>query len=184
MTERIMPVLLEPDDLLRLPDGDHYELIDGVPKEKEMGAKADEIGVSLCAFLVNFVRPQRLGHVFGPKTGYVCFPENPKRLRQPDVSFIAAGRLDGDEAPAGHIKVAPDIAAEIISPNNLYEEIETKVAEYRSVGVKLIWIITPETRTVLIRRLDGSCDEVGATGQLSGEDVLPGFTCAVADLFV
>jgi Uma2 family endonuclease len=183
MTERIMPVLLEPDDLLRLPDGDHYELIDGVPKEKEMGAKADEIGLWLGSLMVTFVRARRLGHVFGPKTGYVCFPENPKKLRQPDVSFIAAGRLDGDEAPAGHIKVAPDIAVEIISPNNLYEEIESKVAEYRSAGVKLIWIITPETRTVLIRRLDGSCAEVGATGQLSGEEVIPGFSCAVADLF-
>jgi Uma2 family endonuclease len=184
MTERAMPVLLEPDDLLRLPDGDHYELVDGVPKEKEMGAEADEIGLGLGSLLFAFVRSRRLGHVFGPKTGYVCFRDDPKKLRQPDVSYIATGRLDGDKAPEGHIKIAPDLAAEIISPHNLYEEIESKVAEYRSAGVKLIWIISPRTRTVLIRRLDGSCAEVGATGQLSGEDVLPGFTCAVADLFI
>jgi Uma2 family endonuclease len=184
MTERAMPVLLEPDDLLRLPDGDHYELIDGVPKAKEKGAATDEIGLYLGSLLVAFVRSRKLGHIFGPQTGYVCFPDDPKRLRLPDVSFVAAGRLEGGKAPEGHIKIAPDIAVEVISPNNLYEEIETKVADYRSAGVKLIWIVNPKTRTVLIRRLDGSCAEVGATGQLSGEDVLPGFTCPVADLFV
>jgi Uma2 family endonuclease len=100
------------------------------------------------------------------------------------VTFVAAGRLEGDKAPKGHITIAPDLAVEVVSPGDPLSLIETKVAEYRSAGVKLIWVIVPETRTVLIRRLDGSCAEVGATGQLSGEDVLPGFTCAVADLFV
>jgi Uma2 family endonuclease len=184
MSERNMPVLLEPDDLLRLPDGDHYELIDGVPLEKEMGAEADEIGMGLGSLMYLFVREHKLGHVFGPTTGYVCFPGRPRLLRQPDVSFVAAGRFDGDKAPKGHITIAPDLAAEVVSPRNPYVSIEAKVAEYRSAGVKLIWIITPETRTVLIRRLDGTCAEVNATGRLSGEDVLPGFTCAVADLFV
>jgi Uma2 family endonuclease len=184
MTERNMPVLLEPDDLLRLPDGDHYELVDGVPVEKPMGAESDEIGLWLGSQLIAFVRARRLGRVFGPKTGYTCFPDDPKKLRLPDVSFIATGRLEGDKAPKGHITIAPDLAVEVVSPADPVSLIETKVAEYRSAGVRLIWVIVPETRTVLIRRLDGTCDEVNATGQLSGEDVLPGFTCVVADLFV
>ena len=102
----------------------------------------------------------------------------------PDTSFVAAGRLPDDQTPEGYIKVAPDIAVEVVSPNELYEEVEAKVADYRSAGVKLIWIVSPKSQTVLIRRLDGSCAEVGATGQLSGEDVLPGFACPVAELFV
>jgi Uma2 family endonuclease len=184
MTDRAMPVLLEPDDLLRLPDGDLYELIDGKPVEKQMGAEADEIGLWLGTLLAAFVRKHKLGHVFGPKTGYVCFPDDPKRLRLPDLSFVATGRLEGDKAPKGHISIAPDLAVEVLSPRDPQVQVEQKVAEYRSAGVKLIWIITPETKTVLIRRLDGSCAEVGATGQLSGEDVLHGFSCAVAELFV
>jgi Uma2 family endonuclease len=184
MTERSMPVLLEPEDLLRLPDGDHYELVDGVPVEKNMGAESDEIGGLLLSSLVVFVRDRKLGHIFGPKTGYACFPDHPKLLRLPDLSFVAVGRLEGDKAPKGHITIAPDIAVEVVSPRDPYVLIETKVKEYRSAGVKLIWIITPETQTVMIRRLDGSCAEVGAAGQLSGEDVLPGFVCPVADLFV
>jgi hypothetical protein len=49
--------------------------------------------------------------------------------------------------------------------------------------VRLIWILIPPTRTVLVRRLDGTATELGEGGELSGEDVLPGFTCRVADLF-
>jgi len=176
--------LLEPEDLLKMPDGDHYELIDGVPVEKHMGAESDEIGLILASLLSRFIREHKLGHAFGPKTGYVCFPSDPKLLRLPDVSFIAKGRLKGDKAPKGHITIAPDLAVEVVSPRDPYVLIETKVKEYRSAGVKLIWIITPETKTVLIRRLDGTCAEVSETGTLSGEDVIPGFACPVAELFV
>lgn len=184
MTERTMPVVLEPDDLLRLPDGDRYELVDGVPVEKPMGAEADEIAVGVASILRPFVRAHHLGHVYGSQTGFQCFPDKPNQVRMPDASFVARGKLPDEKTPKGYIKVAPDLVVEVISPNDLYAEVEQKVAEYRSAGVKLIWIIIPETKTVVIRRLDGSCAEVGATGQLSGEDVLPGFACPVADLFV
>jgi Uma2 family endonuclease len=184
MTERAMPVLLEPDDLLQLPDGDHYELVDGVPVEKPMGAESDEIGGLLLTQFNNFIRPRKLGRAYPSKTGFQCFPDKPNQVRMPDTSFVATGKLPDERSPEGYIKVAPDIAVEVISPRDLYEEVELKVSEYRSAGVKLIWIVCPKTKSVLIRRLDGTCAEVNATGQLSGEDVLPGFTCAVAELFV
>src|SRR5262249_3840015 len=117
-------------------------------------------------------------------TGFQCFPNRPKLVRMPDAAFVATDRLPVDGSPDGYIKVAPDIAVEVVSPNETYEEVEAKVAEYRSAAVKLIWIISPQSKTVLIRRLDGTCAEVNETGTLSGEDVLPGFTCTVAELFV
>lgn len=184
MTERTMPVLLEPEDLLRLPDGDHYELIDGVPKEKSMGAESDRIALRLGGRLDQFCLQTQSGLAFGSQTGFQCFPGRPNMMRMPDASFVAAGKIPGDQSPKGYIKVAPDIAVEVVSPNETYEEVEAKVADYRSAGVKLIWIVSPESRTVVIRRLDGTCAEVGATGQLSGEDVLSGFVCPVAELFV
>jgi Uma2 family endonuclease len=184
MDEPTESVSLEPEDLLAMPDGDHYELIDGVPKEKAMGAESDEIAVGVAAALRAFVRTNRMGHVYGSQTGFQCFPGKPTLVRMPDTSFVAAGRLPGNKTPEGYIKVAPDIAVEVISPNELYEEVEAKVADYRSAGVKLIWVISPKSRTVLIRRLDGTCAEFGETGQLSGEDVIPGFACPVAELFV
>lgn len=182
MNMKTLPPQLTPDDLLAMPDGDHYELIDGIPKEKSMGAQSDEITAAIISALHAFVRQQRLGHVYGSQTGFRCFPNN--RVRKPDCAFVAAGRLPNDRSPGGDIAIAPDLVIEVVSPNDTYEEVSTKVMDYKSARVKLIWVISPETKTVLIRRLDGTCSELNESGALSGEDVLPGFTCPVAELFV
>lgn len=175
---------LEPEDLLRMPGGDRYELIDGVPVEKSMGAKADEVGSALIGALLPYCRANKLGRVYGAATGYQCFPSKPKQVRMPDVSFVAAGRLADDTTPDGYILVPPDFAAEVVSPRDKYEQVALKIADYKDAKVRLIWVISPKTKTVLIRRADGSCSEVGEDGQLSGEDVIPGFACTVAELFV
>lgn len=172
------------DALLSLSDGEHYELVDLMPVEKVMGAEAEHVALGLARLLFNHCADRKLGLVFGSKTSYRCFPDDPQRVRQPDASVVRAGRLDGDRPPRGFITVAPDLAVEVISPNDLYEDVEERVTEYRAAGVPLVWVINPSTRTVLIRRLDRTCAEVGPDGELSGEDVIPGFACKVADLFV
>ena len=182
MNMKTLPPRLTPDDLLAMPDGDNYELIDGIPKEKPMGAQSDEVAAAIISALHTFVRKQRLGHTYGSQTGFRCFPNN--RVRKPDCAFVASGRLPNDRSPGGDITIAPDLAVEVVSPNDTYEEVVTKLMDYKSAQVKLIWVISPETKTVLIRRLDGTCAELGEAGTLSGEDVLPGFTCPVAELFV
>jgi Uma2 family endonuclease len=184
MSEANGPVLLEPEDLLAMPDGDRYELVDGVPVEKNMGAESDEVAAGAIMALRQFVRANGLGHVYGSQTGFQCFPGKPKLMRMPDSAFVAAGRLPNDRSPEGYITVAPDLAVEVVSPHDTYEEVAAKVADYKSAGVKLIWVISPKTRTALVRRLDGTCAEVGEAGTLSGEDVIPGFACPLAELFV
>ncbi len=184
MSDNDIPAVIEPEDLLRMPDGGLYELIDGRLREKPMGAESDEIASTLSMLIKTFVRQNSLGHVYGAQTGYKCFPGKPRQVRKPDLSFVAKGRLPDDKTPKGDIPIAPDLAVESVSPNDTYEEVAVKVAELKSAGVKLIWVISPETKTVLIRRVDGTCAEVGETGSLSGENVLPGFSCAVAELFV
>src|SRR5580704_11245 len=124
MNMKTLPPLLSPDDLLAMPDGDHYELIDGIPKEKSMGAKSGEIAGLLLTYLNIFIRPRKLGRAFDSQTGIQCFPGKPSQMRIPDASFVAAGKLPGDQSPEGYIKAAPDIAAEVISPNELFEEVE------------------------------------------------------------
>lgn len=184
MSDNDIPAVVEPEDLLRMPDGERYELIDGRPKEKPMGAESDEIASTVATLLKTFVRQHRAGHVYGSQTGYRCFAGKPKLVRKPDASFVAAGRLPDDKTPKGDIDIVPDLVVEVVSPNDTYEEVAIRVADFRSAKVKLIWVVSVETRTVLIRRLDGSCAEVGETGTLSGEDVLSGFACPVAELFV
>ena len=182
MNMKTFPPILTPDDLLEMPDGKHYELIDGVPKEKSMGAEADEIAYVIGNSIFAFVRQHRLGHIYGSQTGFRCFQKN--RVRKPDVSFVAKGRLKDDKSPKGDIDIAPDLAVEVVSLNDTYEEVAEKIRDYKFAKVKLIWVVSPKTKTVLIRRLDGTCAELDETGTLSGEDVLPGFTCPVAELFV
>jgi Uma2 family endonuclease len=172
------------DDLLRMPDGDRFELVDGKLVETHMGTQASYIGSRLIRILGNFCEDPFLGWVLPPDTTYQFLPARPNLVRKPDVSFIRLGRLPNNTLPEGHARIAPDLAVEVVSPNDLYYEVEQKVAEYRSAGVRLIWVVVPPTRTVLVRRLDGSIGEVGEAGELDGEDVVPGFRCPVRDLFL
>jgi Uma2 family endonuclease len=177
------PVLLEPDDLLRMPDGDRYELIDGIPTEKPMGAKSNRITLRLGSLLDLFCRQTGCGLAFVETSYRGCFPGKPRQLRKPDVSFIASGRLPNDEAPDGDLTLAPDLAVEVVSPGDGYEEIMDRVSDFQLAKTRLIWVISPKTKSALIRRLDGSCTELHESDALTGEDVVPGFTCQVAELF-
>src|SRR5438128_954663 len=105
MNMRTMPPRLEPEDLLTIPDGDHYELIDGIPVEKPMGAESDEIAIGIGALVKHFVRAHGLGRVYGSQRGYQCFPSKPGQVRMPDTSFVAKGRLPNDKSPEGYIQI-------------------------------------------------------------------------------
>ena len=177
-------VTLSDAELDQLLDQTGAEFIDGQLKEKSMGAESEGIGSELQGTLWAFVHANRLGRVFNPATPYRCFPSDPRQVRKPDVSFVAAARLPAGGLPRGNLTFAPDLAVEVISPTDKYEDVEQKVADYRSAGVRLIWVVNPATRSVLIRRLDRTCAELDAAGTLDGEDVVPGFACRVAELFV
>src|SRR5262245_275954 len=102
--------LLDPDDLLRLPDGVSYELVDGRPVEKPMGAESDRIALRLGGKLDAFCTQRAAGFVFGSQTGYRCFSERPRLLRKPDASVVIRGRFLNDEVPRGDIAIPPDLA--------------------------------------------------------------------------
>jgi Uma2 family endonuclease len=183
MSITLAEVLHEPEDLLRMEDGHRYELIDGRLVERNMGAKGSLIAATIICTLNRFVRPQMRGLVFATDCGYQIFPGHPKRVRFPDVSYIARGRLPNDEPPDGHVRIAPDLAAEVVSPNDLAEKLEEKIHDYLQAGIKLVWVIYPSTRCVMVYRPGGACSRLTASDSLEGEDVLPGFTCRVEELF-
>src|SRR5262249_28711235 len=150
MNATTLPEIRNPDDLLRMPDGKYYELIDGRPVEKRMGAKSNKIVARLGGWLDQFCTAHGLGHVFSSTTGYRCFPNRPGRVRKPDVSVVRFGRLPNEEVPDGDIDIPPDLAVEVISPTDRYEKVEAKMADYRSAGIKLVWVISPGSRTALV----------------------------------
>ena len=173
-----------PDDLLTMPGGERYELVDGQLVEKAMGAESEWIGDELRYALKAFIKAKRNGLSFGPETGYQCFRNAPAKVRKPDASFIAADRLPGNRIPKGHIRIVPDLAVEVISPNDSYYVVDAKVHEYLEAGVRLIWVINPDLRSIKVFEASvGFTQELTDGDELAGGEVLPGFSCPVASLF-
>ena len=133
--------------------------------------------------IADFAEPHGLGWAFPADCGYQCFPDAPDKVRKPDASFIQRGRLPGEQLHEGHVRIAPDLAVEVVSANDLFDEVEIKVGEYLGAGVRLVWVVNPRTRTGQVYRADGSVTRLREGDELSGEDVLPGFRCRVHDLF-
>ena len=173
-----------PADLLAMPDGDRYELVDGELVERFMGNESSLIGGRLFRWIGNFVDAKNLGWVLPADAGYRCFPDDPQRVRRPDVSFIRRGRLPGERPARSYDVIAPDLVVEVVSPNEPYKTIEAKVEDYLKAGVRLVWVINPDTRTATIYRADGSVSRLHEPDELDGEDVLPGFRLRLGDVLL
>jgi Uma2 family endonuclease len=173
---------ITPEDLLRMPDGDHFELVDGRLVELKTGWKSSWIAARLVYFLSNFCRAQSSGWIAGSASGYQCFPDAPGKVRRPDVSFIRLSRLPVGQEPDGHCRIVPDLAVEVVSPNDSYYEVEEKVREYLQAGVQLVWVINPAKQSARVHRKDGGVSDLSADGKLEGEDVLPGFRCELRQI--
>ena len=173
-----------PEDLLTMRDGDWYELVNGELVERKMSAVSSYLAGVVHWLLFTFCRPKKLGWVFPEGTSYQCFPDEPGKVRKPDTSFIRLDRLSRQEASArGHIRIAPDLAVEAVSPNDLYYEVDAKVQEWLAAGVALVWVANPRTRSVTIRKADGSTAVLQEHDELTGENIVPGFRCQVRELF-
>ncbi len=172
-----------PEDLLHMPDGKSFELVNGQLVEKNMGFKSARIGIKIAALLNDYAETNALGWVNGADAGYQCFPDDPSKVRKPDVSFIRADRLAASDEPAGHCKIAPDLAIEVVSPNDEFSQVSMKVREYLDAGVRLVWVVDPVGEEVLVYRGDDTRAMLTCKDHLDGEDIMPGFRCLVAELF-
>lgn len=174
-----------PEDLLRMPDGDRYELVNGQLVERNTSLWSSYVGGQAYRRLGNYAFEHRSGWVLPEGTPYQCFPNEPNKVRKADVSFIRLERLTLAQATEeGHVPIAPDLAVEVMSPNDLAYDVDEKVQDYRRAGVALVWVVNPRTRTVEVHRRDGVGTILGENDELSGENVIPGFRCRVGDLFI
>lgn len=162
--------------------GPRCELIDGVLVEKSMGYKEARLAVLLATMLQNFVGPRNLGVVVGAD-GTIRLPEN--LIRIPDVSFAAWNRFPGGRIPdEAAPTIVPDLCVEIISAGNTRAEMQRKLREYFSGGVRLVWLVDWRAKTVDVYQSPTESRTLSARETLEGGDVLPGFQLAIADLFV
>ena len=143
-----------------------------------MGMEGSAVVVNVTTLLRNHVKAQTLGHVFESECGYQIFAEEPRRVQKPDGSFIARGRLPGEKPVRGHCRIPPDLAVEVISPNDLAEDINARLTAFLRVGVRLLWVIYPATRTIHVFRQGGCAAWLTAADQLSGEALTPDETTA------
>lgn len=167
-------------DLLRLPkDGRKYELVDGEIVVSPAGMRHGEIIVRLTVRLATFVAEKGLGRVLDSSTGYRLPGGN---VRSPDVSYVAAERLPEGPLPKGFGELAPDLAVEVLSPEDDPRQVLDKVGEYLKAGVKLVWVIDPDAGRAAAYRSLTDVRQVPQEGSIEGGDVLPGFACPLAEL--
>ena len=179
------PKVWTEEGLQPLPDdGFNHEVVDGelVFHSKDSFYRASICGRSLFA-LETFSRQRRLGVALGANTGFWMFNRN---CRAPDVSFIPKARLKrlkSSPTAKTFFPGVPDLAVEVLSPNNSRSEMNERLRDFFSSGTQIVWLIDPETSCVEICRSLPQRRLIGPDGELDGEDLLPGFRYPINDLF-
>jgi Uma2 family endonuclease len=124
------------------------------------------------------------GEVVVGDVGFVLtLSYDPERVRAPDVAFISRERLPEGRLPDGFIRGAPDLAVEVLSPSDDAVDVQPKVRDYLEAGARLVWVIAPRAKAATVYRADGSARWLRENEPLEGEDVLPGLTIRLAELF-
>jgi Uma2 family endonuclease len=182
MSTAVGKLQFTPDDLLRMPGDDRFELVDGQLVSTEMSGLAAIVTSRICGRLGIVVESRQLGVVMTSEATYQCFAEERDRIRRPDSSFIHRSRMR-PEYLEGHIPIPPDLAVEVVSPNDSFYEVRQKVGEYIQAGVRLIWIVNPAKREIDVYRASGTTLLVTNGDSLDGEDVVPGFRYPLAEIF-
>ena len=175
--------LMTADELLCLPDdGQRHELVAGELRTMPpSGEEHGTVAMTLGADLGHYVRAHGLGRVLAAGTGFLLTID-PDTVRAPDVAFISRGRattppvLDYWPGP-------PDLAVEVVAPNDLYTEVEEKVATWLEHGTQMVIVVDPCLRMVMVHRSPTQACWLTLNDVLDGEDVVPGWTMPVRDLF-
>ncbi len=176
--------LLTADDLLRLEaEGVRGELIRGVLCETmATGHRHGKMVVKLSAAILDFAEPRVLGTVVASDSG-VLLERAPDTVREPDVAFFSAEKISINAEITGYAEAVPDLVVEVASPSDSRRAVHDKAHMWLNHGVRLVWLVQPETRTVDAYRPDGDIETLGEQDSLDGLDVLPGFSCEVSVIF-
>jgi len=173
--------LVTAQQLLEMGSDARFELVCGelVPMSP-IGKYHGHIVLRLGSWLVTFVEQRKLGW-FGTERGFIL-ARDPDVVRAPDVYFLARHR----EPPGkdlGFCDGAPDLAVEVLSPSDTASEVQVKVQEYLSAGTQLVWVVDPRSETVTAYHPSGKAHLYSGDQDVTGEEVLPGFSFRCRDLF-
>ena len=176
--------LLTAADLLRLyGEGVRGELIRGVLCETmPAGIERGRIVTNLVVELGTFIRSAVPGTLVASDSG-VWLERDPDTVREPDIAFFPAGKMPLSARITGYAEVAPDLVVEVASPSDSRREVHDKAHMWLHHGVRLVWVVQPETRSIDVYRPGDAIATLGEQDALDGLDVLPGFSCEVGAVF-
>ena len=176
--------LVTADELLAMPDdGYMYELVRGeLRKMPPAGHPHSRMGIQIATSLNTHTNDRRLGYVYGADGGFFL-ESDPDHVRAPDVSFVRQARVDEASGSVGFFPGPPDLAIEVISPNDRYREVEEKVSDYLAAGTLAVVVVDPRRRTVKVHRQGGNTIELGEGDTLEVIDIVPGWQMSVREIF-
>jgi Uma2 family endonuclease len=171
------------EDLLYVLDHEDRicELIDGTLVEKTMGYYESAIAMALGYFLQQYLNQHDLGIVLGPDGTLRIVPD---QIREADVAFLSWRHFPGRVLPAEPVPaIAPDLAVEVLSKGNTPAEMNRKLKDYFTAGVKLVWFIDPESESATVYESPRKSRKLSLADALKGGKVLPGFELPLKELF-
>ena len=159
-------------------DVEGYEYVKGelIPMAAA-SIRHDEISVNIVYFLYTHVHENKLGRLY---TGETSFKVG-ERVLKPDVAFVSTPRLSA-EKDKGH-PLPPDLAIEVISPNDVQSTVVYKALTHLDAGTRCVWVVKPVPKTVTVYKSETDIKTLIREDTLTGDDVVPGFSCPVELLF-
>jgi Uma2 family endonuclease len=178
----ITSTITSAEQLLKAGDIGRCELIRGaLHMMSPSGYRHGRFTARLAKILANFVDANELGEVLGAESGFLI-ERDPDTVRAPDVAFIKAERLT-NPPKRGFFPGAPDLAVEVLSPDDTASEVLAKVQDWLKAGTVAVWIADPERKTIAVHRRDQPVHVVGEHDELDAGEPLPTLTLSVQDVF-
>jgi Uma2 family endonuclease len=176
--------LMSADEFLLLPDDGYlHELIRGEVTTMSLpGGRHGKIAAKILRMLGNYVERESIGETYAAETGFLI-ERDPDTVRGADVSFIRAERLQEIVDPDKHVPFAPDLAVEVVSPNDRSPNVLEKVHDWLTAGSRMVWVVEARSHTITVHRQGIEPRVLMADETIDGGDVVPGFSCRVADCF-
>ena len=176
--------LVTAEELLDMPDDRFmYELVRGELRKMAPAGSGHSIsGVEIATSLNIHVKANNLGRVFGADAGFLL-ARDPDTVRAPDAAFVRRERVEAVGIPSGYWPGPPDLAVEVISPNDRYTEVYEKVDEWLDAGAGMVVVVNPRNRTATVRVAGMNPVILNENDTLDGGDVVPGWRMAVSDIF-
>jgi Uma2 family endonuclease len=169
--------------LTAVAPADLYEVVDGQMVEKTpMGAYETLLGSRLNTRLDSFA----YAHDCGRAVSEMLFHFGPSLpQRRPDVAYVSYQRWPRKrQVPRTQAwAVVPELAVEVISANNTFEEVLGKVHEYFRAGVQAVWVVAPPQQQVYVYQSPSHIQVVTIQEALTGEPFLPGFRLPLTEFF-